>query len=172
VTELDWIIVAVVAFAAFGGYKRGLIRTAFALVGLVVGAVLGARIAPQLLAGGEHSRYTALIGLVGAIIGVAVMQLVAGLLAGVIRNGLRLLPPLRTLDALAGLAIGATWGLALCWVVGAVALQVPGQPKVRREVRQSEVLRRLDRVASPHDILRVQKQLVRFESQVQARLGQ
>ncbi len=170
-TRLDWIIVAVVAFAAFGGYRRGLIRTAFALVGLVVGAVLGARIAPHLLAAGEHSRYTALIGLAGAVIGVAVTQIAAGLLAGVIRNGLRLLPPLRMLDSLAGLAIGAIWGLALCWVVGAVALQVPGQPKVRREVRQSEVLRRLDRVASPHDILRVQKQLVRFESQLQARLG-
>jgi uncharacterized membrane protein required for colicin V production len=171
VTELDWIIVAVVAFAAFGGYKRGLIRTAFALVGLVVGSVLGARIAPHLLPAGEHSRYTALVGLVGAVVGVALTQIAAGLLAGVIRNGLRLLPPLRTLDSLAGLAIGAIWGLALCWVIGAVALQVPGQPKVRREVRDSEVLQRLDRVASPHDILRVQKQLVRFESQVQARLG-
>jgi uncharacterized membrane protein required for colicin V production len=171
VTELDWILVVVVAFSAFGGYKRGLIRTAFALVGLVVGAVLGARIAPHFLPAGEHSRYTALVGLVGATIGVAVTQVAAGLLAGVIRNGLRLLPPLRTLDSLAGLAIGAVWGLSLCWVVGAVALQVPGQPKVRRAVRHSEVLQRLDGVASPHDILRVQKQLVRFESQVQARLG-
>ncbi len=171
-TELDWIIVAVVALAAAGGYKRGLIRTAFALVGLVVGAVLGARIAPHFLAAGEHSRYTALVGLAGAMIGVVVAQIAAGLLAGVIRNGLRLLPPLRTLDSLAGLAIGAVWGLALCWVVGAVALQIPGQPKVRRDVRRSEVLQRLDRVASPHDILRVQKQLVRMESQVQARLGE
>jgi uncharacterized membrane protein required for colicin V production len=171
VTELDWIIVAAVAFAAFGGYKRGLIRTAFALVGLVVGAVLGARIASHFLPAGEHSRYTALVGLVGATVGVAATQIAAGLLAGVIRNGLRLLPPLRTLDSLGGLAIGAIWGVAFCWVVGAVALQLPGQPKVHREVRQSEVLRRLDRVASPHDILRVQKQLVRFESQVQARLG-
>ncbi len=171
-TELDWIIAAVVGLAAAAGYKRGLIRTAFALVGLVVGAVLGARIAPHFLAAGEHSRYTALIGLAGAVIGVVVAQIVAGLLAGVIRNGLRLLPPLRTLDSLAGLAIGAVWGLALCWVVGAVALQIPGQPKVRRDVRRSEVLQRLDRVASPHDILRVQKRLVQMESQVQARLGQ
>ena len=56
------------------------------------------------------------------------------------------------------------WGLVLVWIVGAVALQVPGYPKVRRAVRQSEVLRRLDRVAPPHDILLVQKRFTSLAS--------
>jgi uncharacterized membrane protein required for colicin V production len=168
VTNLDWVIAAIVALSALGGWRRGLIRTVFWLVGLIVGAVVGARVAPHFLSAGTHSHYTAAIGLAGAFAGVVVCQLLAALAAKLIRGGLHLLPPLRLLDSLGGLAVGAVWGLALCWVVGAVALQVPGHPKVRREVRQSEVLHRLDQVAPPHDILKVQKQLASFASRLQS----
>ena len=167
-TNLDWVIAAVVVLSALGGYRRGLIRTVFWLVGLIAGAVVGARLAPHFLSAGTHSRYTAAVGLVGAFAGVAVCQLLAALAAKLIRGGLHLLPPLHLLDSLGGLALGAVWGLALCWVVGAVALQIPGHPKVRRDVRQSEVLHRLNEVAPPHDILRIQKQLASFASRLQS----
>ena len=137
----------------------------------MVGAVVGARLAPHFLQEGTHSRYTGLVGLGGAIAGVAVFQLLAALLAGTIRGGLRFLPPLRLLDSLGGAAVGAVWGLALAWVIGAVALQIPGEPKVRREVRQSNVLQRLDQVAPPHDILLIQKRFVSIESQLGSSLG-
>ena len=156
-TNLDWVIVAVAALSALAGYRRGLIGTAFWLIGLVAGAVIGARVAPHLLSAGTHSRYTALIGLLGAIAGVAVCQLIASLIARSIRGGLHLLPPLHLLDSLGGA------------VVGAVALQLPGHhPKLRREVRQSEVLSRLDKVVPPHDILRVQKQLASIASRLES----
>jgi hypothetical protein len=167
VTNLDWVIVAIVVLSALGGYRRGLIRTAFWLVGLVAGAIVGARVAPHLLDAGTHSRYTALVGLAGAIAGVTVCQLLAALAARLVRGGLHLLPPLRLLDSLGGLTIGAVWGAALCWVVGAVALQIPGHPKMRHEVRQSEVLARMNQVAPPHDILRIQKQLASFAARLQ-----
>ena len=168
-TNLDWVIVAVAALSALAGYRRGLIGTAFWLIGLVAGAVIGARVAPHLLSAGTHSRYTALIGLLGAIAGVAVCQLIASLIARSIRGGLHLLPPLHLLDSLGGAVVGAACGFALCWVVGAVALQLPGHhPKMRREVRQSEVLSRLDKVVPPQDILRVQKQLASIASRLES----
>jgi hypothetical protein len=167
VTNLDWVIVAIVVLSGLAGYRRGLIGTAFWLVGLVAGAVLGARLAPHLLSAGTHSRYTALIGLVGAVVGLGVLQLVASLIARTIRGGLHLVPPLHLLDSLGGLAVGVVWGLALCWVAGAVALQIPGHPKVRREVRHSKVLEKLNNVAPPHDILRVQKQLASLASRIE-----
>jgi uncharacterized membrane protein required for colicin V production len=151
--------VAVVAVTALTGWRRGLIVTALSLAGVVVGAFVGARVAPHFLEHGMHSRYTALAGLVGALAGMAAFRLFASFLAGVIRGGLRFMPPLRFLDSLGGLAVGVVWGLALVWVAGAVALQIPGHPKVRREVRQSQVLHRLNRVAPPRDILLVQKHL-------------
>jgi len=156
-TTLDWIIVGVVALTAVSGYRRGLVVTAFSLAGAIVGAVIGARMAPHLLDAGAHSRYTALAGLAGALLGMSAFRLAAALLARTIRGGLRLLPPLRLLDSLGGLAVGVAWGLVLVWVAGAVALQIPGHPEVRKEVRHSELLDRLNRVAPPHDLLLVQK---------------
>jgi hypothetical protein len=122
--------------------------------------------APRFLDAGMHSRYTALVGLGGAIAGIVAFRLLASVLAKTIRGGLHLLPPLHLLDSLGGLVVGAVWGLALAWVVGAVALQVPGHPQVRREVRHSQVLVHLNRVAPPHDILRVQKQLGSIASEL------
>jgi uncharacterized membrane protein required for colicin V production len=162
--EIDWIILAIVGLSAAAGFRRGVIATALSLAGLVIGAIVGARMAPHFLAAGTHSRYSALVGLGCAVGGVVVFQLLARVLAQAIRGGLRLLPPLRLLDSLGGLAVGAMLGLVLVWVVGAVALQIPGHKKVRREVRQSKVLHRLDKVAPPHDVLKIQKHLASVTS--------
>jgi uncharacterized membrane protein required for colicin V production len=164
ITDLDWIIVAVVALSAIGGYRRGIIATALSLAGLALGGVVGARLAPHFLAAGASSRYTALVGLACAFGGIVVFRLVASVLAHAIRGGLRLLPPLRLLDSLGGLVFGAACGLVLVWILGAVALQVPGYPQVRRAVRQSEVLQRLDKVAPPHDLLLLQKRFTSVAS--------
>jgi hypothetical protein len=59
------------------------------------------------------------------------------------------------LDSLGGAAAGALMGLVLIWVAGAVALQIPGYPKVRSQVKSSQVLSRLDKLAPPKDILKV-----------------
>jgi hypothetical protein len=70
------------------------------------------------------------------------------------RGGLHLLPPLRALDTLGGVAAGAAWGLVLVWAAGAVALQLPGQTNLRQDVQRSEILSRLYAVAPPSDFLR------------------
>ena len=62
-------------------------------------------------------------------------------------------------DTLGGLVAGALSGVVLVWVAGAVALQIPDQPKIHTRVQQSHVLRRLDKIAPPHDILRIQAAL-------------
>ncbi len=163
-TNLDWVVIGFVVITALGGYKRGLIGTVLSLLGLVVGAVVGARVAPHLLS--TNTRYSALVGLVGAFVGIAVFQLIASMIGKTIRTGLHLLPPLRLLDSLGGAAVGALWGFALVWVAGAVVLQIPGNSKIRRDVRHSHVIRRLDKVAPPHDLLHVQKQLVTFVASI------
>src|SRR5213083_1588286 len=138
-TRLDWIALGLVAIAALAGLRRGLVGTALSL-----GGVVGARVAPHFLHGGASSPYTPLAGLVGAVLGAMLLQAVGSMLGSLARGGLSVLPPLRALDSAGGLAAGAVWGLALVWVAGAVALQVPGQTSLRREVQRSEVLRRLN----------------------------
>jgi uncharacterized membrane protein required for colicin V production len=141
------------------GLRRGLVKTVLSLAGLAAGAVIGARLAPQFLPGGSDSQYTALVGLGGAFAGAAVLQTAALAVGGLLRSTLRLAPPLRLLDSVGGLAAGAAWGLALAWVTGAVALQVPGHPAWHRQARTSEVLNRLNEIAPPRDVLRLRATL-------------
>jgi S1-C subfamily serine protease len=154
VTRVDWIALAIAGLAALSGLRRGLIATALSLGGLAAGAVLGARLAPQFLHGGSASPYTPLAGLVGAVIGAAILQTVASIAGSFARGSLLVVPPLRMLDAVGGLVAGAALGLATVWVAGAVLLQLPGQPGLRREVQRSLILQRLNRVAPPSTVLR------------------
>jgi uncharacterized membrane protein required for colicin V production len=158
-TRLDWIILGFAAFTAVMGCRRGFVRSACSLLGLAAGAVIGARVAPQFLADGRHSGYTALIGLAGAVAGALVFQTAAVIVGGILRTSLRLAPPLRVLDSAGGLVLGAAWGLALAWVVGAVAVQVPGHADWRRQAHDSHVLHRLNEVAPPRDVLRLRPSL-------------
>jgi uncharacterized membrane protein required for colicin V production len=154
-TRLDWILLGLVAAGALVGWRRGLIGTALSLAGLAAGGVAGARVAPHYVGHATSSHYAALIGLAGAVGGALVLQAVASIVGSFTRSGLRLLPPLRMLDSLGGAAAGALMGLVLIWVAGAVALQIPGYPKVRSQVKSSQVLSRLDKLAPPKDILKV-----------------
>ena len=158
-TTLDWIVVGFAALTALAGLRRGLIRTVLSLAGLAAGAVVGARVAPHLL---HHaaSHYAALVGLGGALTGAVLLQAVASIIGGFLRGGLRFAPPLRLLDSLGGLVAGAAWGLALAWVAGAVAVQIPGHHRWALDVRGSQVLRRLDKIAPPRDVLRLHASLL------------
>ena len=140
-TTIDWIALGVIALAALNGLRRGLVAGAFSLAGILVGAVVGARLAPQFLTG-EESAYTPLVALGGAVILAALLQSAGGLVGNTLRGTLLALPPLRLLDTIGGVALGAATGLALVWVAGAVALHLPGQTEVRREVQRMERLMR------------------------------
>ncbi|MGE5690713.1 MAG: MarP family serine protease [Pseudomonadota bacterium] len=151
-TAIDWCALAVVAVAAVLGFRKGLVAGALAVAGVAVGAVVGSRLAPALLPGGDTSAYTPLVALAGAAVGALVLETAGTLAGGALRRSLRL-TPLAPLDAIGGLVLGAAAGLALVWVAGAVALHVPGQPELRRAVQRSEVLARLNDVVPPARLL-------------------
>jgi S1-C subfamily serine protease len=151
-TTVDWIALALIAFTAFSGLRRGLVGSALSLAGLVAGAYAGSRAAPHLLHGGAGSPWTPLAGLVGAVVGALLLQTVAGIAASFIRGGLKL-TPFRLIDSAGGLLVGAATGVALVWVLGATALLVPGQTKLRREVQRSTIVRRLDEQVPPSRLL-------------------
>jgi S1-C subfamily serine protease len=153
-TRVDWIALAIAGLSALSGLKRGLVATALSLAGLAAGAVLGARLAPHFLNNGAASPYTPLVGLGGAVAGALLLQSVASMIGSFARGALAVIPPLRMLDSLGGLAAGAALGLAIVWVAGAVLLQLPGQAKLRAEVQQSVILQRLNTIAPPRTVLR------------------
>ena len=150
----DWIALAVAALSALAGWRRGLVASALSLGGLVAGAYIGSRVAPQFLHRGSSSPYTPLAALVGAVIGAMVLQAVASMAGSVARGTLRVIPPLRVLDSIGGLVVGAALGLAFVWVVAAVALQLPGRPQIQDDVRASRIVQELNRIVPPRTVLR------------------
>jgi uncharacterized membrane protein required for colicin V production len=152
VTHVDWFALAFVALMALYGLRKGLIAGALSAVGVIGGALVGARLAPHLLSGGSRSPYTPVAALGGAIVLAIVLEAVASLAGSTLRSGLRL-PPLRALDSVGGFVLGAAAGLAVVWVLGAAALLLPGQTSLRRSAQQSLVVRRLDAIAPPRRLL-------------------
>jgi S1-C subfamily serine protease len=162
-TTVDWIALAVVAFAAFGGFRRGLIASALSLGGLVAGAYLGSRIVPNLLNGGTSSPWTPAAALVGAIAGALLLQALAGIAGSFVRGGLRL-TPFRFLDSVGGLVLGAAAGVAVVWALAATALFIPGQPKLRSAVQKSEIVVRLQEEVPPRKLLNLLARIDPFPS--------
>ena len=152
-TRVDFVAIVIVAFAAFVGFRKGLLASALSVFGIVVGAIAGARLAPYLLAQGSRSPYTPLVGLAGAAIGAILLETIGTVSGALLRRRLRL-ATLQTLDTAGGLVLGAFAGFAVVWVVGAVALHVPGQIGLRRSAQSSVVLQRLNELVPPRRLMR------------------
>jgi uncharacterized membrane protein required for colicin V production len=151
-TTVDWIALGFIAVMALFGFRRGLIAGALSAAGVLLGAVVGARLAPHLLSGGPHSPYTPLAALAGATVLAVVLESAGAVAGSCLRAGLRI-PPLRLIDSFGGLLLGAVTGAAVVWVLGAVALQLPNQTGLRRGVQRSLVLQKLNAAASPASVL-------------------
>ncbi|MBA3374461.1 MAG: CvpA family protein, partial [Actinobacteria bacterium] len=121
----DWIVLGVVLLFGLYGLSKGLVRGALSLAGFALGAYVGARIAPTVLADG--SPYAPLVALGGAVLGGTLLSSLAEFLGVTLRSTMGMGPGLRALDSVAGLLLGAAAGLVLSWAIGAVLLYLPGQ---------------------------------------------
>ena len=150
-TTIDWLIVAFCALLTFYGYVQGFIVGVLSLAGFVAGALIGTRLGPLLLSGGAHSQYAPVIALAGAVTFALVFEVIGSTVGAALRRRERRF--LREADSMAGVVAGALIGLVVVWVLGAMALQLPGQTKLRRAAQRSLVLRHLNAIVPPGTIL-------------------
>jgi hypothetical protein len=152
VTRADWLALGFVLLAGVVGFRKGLVASFLSVVGILAGAVLGARLAPHVLPSGSRSPYTPLVALAGAVVLAAILEALASIVGARLRQGLTF-APLRAVDSAAGLVLGAATGLAVVWIAGAAALLLPGQPGLRLAAQRSVILRRLTEVVPPSTLL-------------------
>jgi S1-C subfamily serine protease len=163
VTVVDWVALALVFFAAVGGAVQGFVWSGLSLAGMVAGAVIGARLASVLFAKGASSGYSPLLALIGAVLLAALFEVI-GSAVGRILRGRQRTATARNLDSAGGVAAGALVGLAIVWVLGAMALQLPGQADLRRAVQRSEILQRLNTIVPPRTLLNALRRVDPFPS--------
>jgi S1-C subfamily serine protease len=154
VTAVDALALVLVLAAAAAGYRKGLLAGALSMAGILLGAWIGSRVGPEFLSGGRESPYQPLAALAGAAIGAIVLETLGTLVGSALRAGGRL-RPLHSFDSAAGLVLGALSGLVVIWVLGAVALFIPGEPGLRRAAQRSALLRHLNSVVPPHNLIGV-----------------
>jgi uncharacterized membrane protein required for colicin V production len=148
----DWIAIAIVLLSAVAGLRRGLVLSAFSLVGLVAGAYIGSRLARHILHGGSGSGWTPFAVLIGAVAGAVLLQFLALVAGSFIRGGIRF-TPLKLLDSAGGLLLGGALGLAIVWVGASAALLSTGPTGFRQEVEGSAIVKQLDNALPPRTLL-------------------
>lgn len=158
----DWIAVVIVAIAALSGLQRGLLTGVASLLGLIGGAVAGAKLAPGVV--GDGSSYVPVVALAGAGLGGLLGQTLGSLVGRSARRAVSVVSPLRVLDSLGGIALGAATGLAVVWAVGAVALYTPGESELRRLVQESRVVSSLTEALPPERVMDAVGPIDRFSS--------
>src|SRR5215204_6878284 len=140
---LDLIIAFFVFLAVLRGARTGFLAGVFSLVGVVVGASVGSRIAHSLMPADGNPIYGAGITL-GSILAFAVLgEVVARTIGGSLRNRLSS-PASEALDSLGGAALGFALSLVLVWAVGIFALQSPPLAGLDPAVRESRILHSLN----------------------------
>ncbi len=147
-TGLDWLIVAFAAVLALLGFRQGFIVGALSFAGFVLGAFLGTRIGPLLLPKGSASPYAPAFGLVGALLGGAILATGLEGIAFRLRRTL-VLPGLGLADGMLGAALGAVLALGVVWIAAAVAAQTPGAQQLRADIQRSAILRELNSILPP-----------------------
>jgi S1-C subfamily serine protease len=163
VTVVDWVALGLVLLAALGGAVQGLVWSGLSLAGLLLGAFLGGRLAPLVLAHGSSSPYAPVVALVAAVT-LAVAFEVAGSTAGAILRRRERARGLQLVDSAGGVVAGALIGLGVVWVLGAMALQLPGQTQLRRAVQRSVILERLNSIVPPRTLLNALRRVDPFPS--------
>ena len=156
-TGLDWLIIVFALAMAFWGYQQGLIVGLLSLSGFAIGAFLGSRLGPALLADGSHSPYapaTALAGglLVGGIVAVSFEGVAFAMRRQLIGRAGRH-RGVAIAESSGGAVLLAALALALAWLFGAVALNAPGAKGLRTAVQRSAILRALNDTFPPSSAL-------------------
>ncbi len=148
-TVLDWLIVAFAVVLACFGFWQGFIVGVLSFAGFAIGAFLGTRLGPLLLAHGSSSPYAPAFGLIGALVVGAILASGLEGLGFRLRRRTLFIPGFGLLDGLLGAALGAALGLAIVWILAAVAAQTPGQDALRADIQRSAILRDLNQALPP-----------------------
>ena len=141
--SVDYVLLVLAVLAGLSGWRNGLVGGVLSFAGFIVGALMGAVIAPHVL--GSMS------GVVAAVLGVGIVILAAGIgnaLAGLLGNWVRETVswrPVRVVDSVGGSMFGVLSFALVAWVVASAVLVVP-LGAVSTEVRGSTVLGEIDTV--------------------------
>jgi S1-C subfamily serine protease len=148
VTGVDWIIIGLVLLLALFGWAQGFVSGVLAFAGLALGAWIGTRVGPLVLAEGSRSPWAPAFALLGALIVGSMLAALFEAFGAPVRRALAKLPGFAAADGALGAVLVAVAGLGVVWILGALALQA-GDYRMKIEVQRSAILQRLNTIMPP-----------------------
>jgi len=140
---------------AVAGYRTGLVRGAFALVGFVLGAIVGLWLVPILLRStgiGKSSEFaTTAVAVIGVFLAASIGQVIGAGIGGRVRSVL-VHGPFRLVDSTLGAIAQVVVTAALVWFIAAT-VRPAAPPAVSTALSGSRILRVIDQ-AVPDDASR------------------
>ena len=100
----DLLIVLLLLFAFYAGYRNGLIKTIFRTAGYIAGGVAGLALAVNYLATWESQSQKVALALITVFIGASLGEFLLGKVGSIFRKIL-FVPPFKLIDSLLGAAI-------------------------------------------------------------------
>jgi len=127
------------------GFRRGLIRTVFGVIGLAVGAVAAVVLLPRILDYFEIGElpFRPYLGLSAIFIGASIGSFFLGKLAAMLRIILFPFPFLKFFDALAGLVVAVAAVMVATWTLASALLDVRSEA-LAKQVEDSFIYQQLD----------------------------
>lgn len=141
---LDIVLLVVLAGYAISGYLQGFVAGLIATVGLFGGGGLAIFLAPSLLDGRSPTPTAALLTVVGVMVCALAGQAIGTYIGNHVREGVTSRSA-RSLDSLAGSALGVVAVLVTGWALG-YAISGTQIPFISQNVRGSTILGEVDRV--------------------------
>jgi S1-C subfamily serine protease len=144
VNTLDLFIALFMLLIVLRGARTGFLAGVFSLVGVVLGASLGSRLALLLLPEAQSPIFGAGITLLSILAFAVLGEVVARAAGGALRARLSS-PASEALDGLGGAVLGLILSLVLVWAVGIFALQTPPLAGLHPAVKESRILQTLNK---------------------------
>jgi uncharacterized membrane protein required for colicin V production len=142
-TTIDLLIALFVFLVVLRGTRTGLLTGAFLLMGVVLGAALGSRLARLLLPEDESPILDVAITSISILAFAVFGEVVARAAGGALRARLSS-PTSEALDGLGGAALGLALSLVLVWAIGLFALWLPPLAGLHPAVKESRILHALN----------------------------
>lgn len=147
-TILDWTIVLFVAALGAWGFRQGAVLGISSLFGFLGGVWLGTQLAGKLLEGGNASPYAPLFALAAALmVGAVIAELTMAL--GYKVRVIFTSHIARRVDGAFGAVLLASFAIGIIWVGAAAVAQSRSGGDLRKNVRRSAVVRKLNALLPP-----------------------
>jgi len=121
---VDLIVILILLFAFYGGYRSGLIKSIFSTIGYIAGGVLGLAAAVNYLSTWQSDLQKVGLALLAILLGATLGEFLLGKIGSLFRKVL-FVPPLKVIDSLLGAGVSVLRAAVIIYLILILVIFTP-----------------------------------------------